>query len=193
MATDVSTILPEAFRHLKIGPASSLADDSDEAVAARNAAQGAVDYVLEACDWAFASTLADLPEAVGLIADENLPHTYRLPDDCVRLRAVGDGGVAWRHDADAMRADAAAPLRVRYTRRPEDLRAAPQRFRDAVALRLAWSLSGQYGQTDEAKRLLSRDLDDMLASAKMADNPASSPRRYDGSDARPDWVVEAMR
>lgn len=191
-----STIVAQAFRLMELSPVSSFGDDSEQAAAAAEQYPVALDICLEACDWSFASTLADLPALAalpdGVAADARLPHTFRLPGDCVTLREMVDPSAHWRRDDDLIRADRGQTLTIRYTRRIVNENAASASFRTAVAYQLASLLaprwvgkaSLQQGLADGAQLYLKRAMSD--------DRQAASSERYDGRPEQPDWLSEAM-
>lgn len=189
-----SNIAAQAFRYLEKSPISSFADDSEEASAATAQYPLALDMCLEAGDWSFASTLRDLSEraaTVDMVTDEDLPHVYTPPADVLRLRDVGPEGTRWRLDADGLRADAEAPLRIRYTARVTNEAALPAAFQTAVALRLAALLAPRFLNTQSKVQALQDEARYQLKEALRQDARNASHLRYDGLADQGDWVTEA--
>lgn len=189
-----STIVASAFRYMELSPISSLADDSEEALAAGEQYPSALRECLEASDWSFASRLVFLPRALlplTVAADPDLPYTYALPGDLVRIHEVGDAFAAWRRDMDSLRADHPGPLRLRYTAMISNEAALPATFRDAVALRLACLLGPRWLTTASKLDRLVQLQDRALKMAARQDGRNASPNRYDDNDAGGDWVSEA--
>lgn len=197
-----SHIVSLAFIALEKTPPASFADDSAEAAQALRFYPVALDRSLERGDWAFASTLADLPEMIlpdGIARDPALPFAFALPGDALRLREVGEGLVRWREDRvgdiRALRADCAGPLAVRYTARIASETLLPVSFRDAVALQLAVYLAPLFLGTQGKVETLKRDLAEAVKTALREDARTASEARYDGLDpgVSDDWVAEAVR
>lgn len=197
MAFSIATsiIVAQAFRYLELAPPSSFGDDSDNARDAAEMYPIAMNSCLAACDWSFASASVSLPPLSelpnGLATESAYPFHYKLPGDFVKLQQVGDGDVAFRVDADGLlRADADAPLRIRYTRKLTDEAILPADFQDAVAARLACYLGNRdLGTTSKLDRL--EQLAEMtLSKAMRGDRGSASSQRYDGRDDEGFWVDE---
>jgi hypothetical protein len=196
MTSSISTssIVREAFRLMELDPGSSLADGTAKAIAASEQYPEALRECLEQAEWSFASTIANLAEAVlpdGAIADPELPYLFTLPGDCVRLLSVGDDWTAWRLDAVGLRADDPAPLQIRYTTLISSEAALPATFRFLVALTLAIRLAPMF-QTNSTKL---EQLRDMAAKHRVLalrqDARTASQQRTDDLSAAGDWVSEA--
>lgn len=189
-----STIVSQAFRHMEMSPISSFGDDSEQAQSAAEQYPNALDECLEFADWSFASKLVFLPPAelpLTVAADPDLPYTYALPGDLLRIHECGDAFTAWRRDLDRLRADYAGPLRLRYTARITNEAALPARFRDAVSLRLATLLGPRWLTTTTKMDRLYQLQERALKQAARDDGRNASPGRYDDNDASGDWVSEA--
>lgn len=189
-----STIAAQAFRFIELGPIASFADDTEQAQAAAEQYPNAMAQCLEACDWSFASTLAFLPLATRGptdAEDPDLPNLFVLPGDLIRLHEVGDEETAWRKDMKYLRADYAAPLRVRYTARPVNETALPATFRLAVSLALALLLAPRWLVTQGKIATLEARYQEALQTAQRQDRGTASTRRYDGRPMQPDWAQEA--
>jgi hypothetical protein len=123
-----------------------------------------------------------LPEAVRpqtVAEDPELPYFYQVPGDLVRLLEVGDQHTAWRRDRDGLRADAPAPLRIRYTAAVANEAVLPAAFQTAVALRLAVLLGPRWLGTATKLRELERRQEAEMARAKKQDSRSASGARYD--------------
>lgn len=191
-----STIASQAFRLMELSAISSFADDTPQARAAAEQYPIAMAMCLEAADWSFASVLAALPPATldpGHAADEDLPFTYKLPGDCVRLIEVTDPDVKYRRDRDYLRADAPTSLTIRYTATPPDASKLPATFQTAVAFRLAALLAPKWIGAQTKITGLENGAERMLMAAMKQDARQASPARYDGRPEQPDWVSEATR
>lgn len=190
-----STIIAQAFGLVELSAPSSFADDSDQARDALLFYPVAIDICLEWTDWSFASRMASLPETslpAGVAADAGLPHVYALPADCVILRGLSDPSIPYRLDERLLRADAAAPLIIRYTRRITDEAALPASFRTAVALQLAVLMAPRWLGVDAKRERLVAQLDDLQRRASKSDARTASPQPY-GEAGGADWVAQALR
>ena len=195
-AIATATIVPQCFRFLEVTPPSSLDDDSDKAQDAAEQYPTALRQCLEAADWSFASVFVMLPPAIiplPFTSDPDLPYTYTLPGDIVRLQEVGDLGVRWRRDAAALRADDAGPLRVRYTAMVDDETSLPANFRVVVALHLALLLAPRWLVTQSKTQALEARAADLMKLAMRQDARMASEARYDGLPDQGDWAAEATR
>lgn len=185
---------------MELTPPSSLDDDSEKAAAANEQYDIALRMCLEAADWSFASTLAFLPPAVlpdAEAADPDLPYIYTLPGNLVRLHEVGDIDAAWRLDIidgnQTIRADQAAPLRVRYTAKIENEARLPATFQTAVAAQLALLLAPRWQPTTSKISMIADQHAQLLREALRRDSRMASQSRYDGQPDQGDWVTEARR
>lgn len=127
-----STIVAQAFGMVELSPPSSFADDTPQAQDAAQHYASSLDICLELNDWSFASRMVALSSAAlpeGVIADPDLPFSFRLPGDCIALREVKTRAVRFRLDEMILRADQPGPLPIRYTRRITDLRRADRNRR----------------------------------------------------------------
>ncbi|MBL4761765.1 MAG: hypothetical protein JKY93_03590 [Gammaproteobacteria bacterium] len=198
MAIPIATggIVDQAFRHMRLSPASSLQDGDEKATAARDQYPTALDYCLELGDWSFASTLADLMVVLdqNVVIDPKNPTAYKLPADCVRLIDVHPiGQISYRLDGDFLRTDNAGVCRVRYTRRINVESNLPGVFKALVSLRLALDLGPRFGMSNTREDRLNSQSIRALKVALRADAKLASARRYDGRDDDIDWVQEARR
>jgi len=190
-----STIAATAFRLMEISPISSFGDDTAQAQSAIEQYPNAMAQCLEAADWSFASQLVALPLAAlpeNWIVDPTLPNLFRLPGDLVMIRQVGDSpDTAWRRDQGYIWADAAAPLRLRYTKQITNEAALPATFQLAVSHALALLLSPQWMATASKQNELERRGEKILKNAMRQDSRMASPMRYDGRPMDGDWATEA--
>lgn len=194
-----SRIAQQAFRFLELSPLSSYADDSDQARAAAEAYPIALSTALAACDWSFASHLASLAQATeaGLVADPDLPFSFYLPDDFIRMQHVGPTSTGietrWRIDGLVLRSDAPGPQLIRYTRRVENEQQLPGTFQTAVAAQLAILLSARELEAMGKRDRIKQDYEAALTQAMREDRQSASSQRFraDGGDAESDWVSEA--
>lgn len=191
-----STIAAQAFRLMELGPISSFADETPQAQDAAQQYPVARRVCLEACDWSFASSIADLPEAelpVGTARSGAFPFLFKLPAKCLRVREVLDPMIEWRLDGDFLRADAAGPLSVRYTSDVENETRFPAMFIEAVAFRLAAMLAPRWIGAANKLQLLMQGAEQQLKEAMRADARQASSARYDGAPQGYDWLVEVLR
>ncbi|PZQ99932.1 MAG: hypothetical protein DI533_04690 [Cereibacter sphaeroides] len=191
-----STIAAQAFRFLELSPISSYGDGSEQASAAAEQYPIALASCLSAADWSDASTLARLPAAIlGAqdAIDPRLPFLYRLPADCLVVREVGDACVKWRVDKIGLRADAPAPLLIRYTARVENEAILPARLQTAIAAELALLLAPRFLTTQAKVASLRSVAPAYLKDAMRRDARSASDARYDGMEDQGDWVSEAIR
>jgi hypothetical protein len=200
-AIATSGIVSQAFRYMEMAPVSSLADDSEEALAASEQYPVALRMCLEQADWSFASILRDLPETVpasggAAMSDPGLPHVYALPSDLVVLRQVGDAhdvGLQWRVDRAFLRANRSGPLLIRYTGTIQNESLLPALFRDAVALQLAVLLMRRWVPTHTKHQGLREQLRDQILQALHADARSASAQSHDPLHNPGDWLREATR
>lgn len=191
-----STIAAQAFRFAEMGPISSFADETEQAQAAAEQYPDAISICLETADWSFASVMVSLPSkelAETQAADPDLPYSYGLPGDLIRLREVMDECTRWRIDLDLLRADRPAPLRIRYTARITNEARLPATFRKAVALQLAILLAPTYLRTQSKIQQLESQFRDTLEMAQRQDARMASTERYDGLTDQSDWASEAVQ
>lgn len=191
-----STIAAQAFRLMELGPISSFADDTPQAQDASQQYPVARRLCLEACDWSFASRIADLPEAVRPDTTPiatGFPHLFKLPADCLKVREVIDARIDWRLDGDFLRADRAGPLSIRYTADQSNETRFPAMFAEAVSWRLAAMLAPRWVGAANKIGLLEQGAGDSLKQAMRADARQASAARYDGRPDTVDWVDEVLR
>lgn len=189
-----STIAAQAFRAMEAGPISSFGDDTPQARAAAEQYPVAMMICLEAADWSFASVYAALPEinlTAPAVVDPDLPYSYALPGDCLLIREVIDPAIRYRRDRDALRANAAGPLRLRYTTMIDDESKLPATFRSAVAFRLASLIAPQWLTVDTKLARLEARAETALKQAMAADRQQASWSRYDARPDQSDWAAEA--
>ncbi len=190
-----STIVAQAWRFMELSPISSFADDTEQARSATEQYPNALRECLARADWSFASTIANLPEATlppTVAEDPELAYFFQVPGDLVRLLEVGEPGTLWRRDRDGLRADAPAPLRIRYTAEVTNEAILPAAFQTAVALRLATLLGPRWLGTATKLRELDRRFEMELAQAKKQDSRSASGARYDNDLADSgDWSQSA--
>lgn len=196
-ASSTSFILGQAFRFLKLAPPSSFDDDSDKARDAAQLYPVALRACLEAGDWSFASVVANLPQATLAATqdvDDDLPYAYQLPGDCVTIRRVGDGDVAWRIDkGELLRADQSGPLKIRYTATVDQEAKLPATFRLAVAARLASEMASYFGEAKSTVEYVDARYQALIKEALRADRTSASAERYDGQRPGCWWADEVTR
>lgn len=192
-----STIAQQAFTFMERSPLSALSDDSAEAIDAARVYPQAVDICLEAHDFSFARWLVDLPQLAavpsGGAADPDLPYTYALPSDCVKLRHISPEGFAWRVDGGLVRADVLGGIQLMYTRRVTDTKLLPASFQTAVSAQIAVLLAPFWVTTRTKRESLKDDFRNYLQLAISADRATASAARFDGNPEVGDWVAEATR
>lgn len=190
-----STIIAQAFRIMEMAPISSFGDDTPMARDAAEQYPVARRMCLSSNDWSFASTIADLPERADITpVDHDLPFSFTIPSDCVRLIGPVDKPVSWRRDRDAIRADAPGPLRVRYTSDVEIEDQLPATFQTAVAYQLAVLLAPRWVGAQARIAGIEDKAVIALRAAMKEDARSASLERYDGrTDHVADWVEFARR
>lgn len=195
MPIAAASIAAQAARFMELAPISSFADDTPLAQDMADQYELARLGCLEACDWSFASRAVTLPPRVPgtYDHDDDLPYAFSLPGDCARLIQVVDDWTRWRIDGRLLRADAAGPLRIRYTADITDEMSMSASFRTAVALRLAALLSPRWVGAETKIAALEDRASRALKEAMRLDARSASIERYDGGDpATTDWVGMAM-
>lgn len=197
VSVETTRIAQLACLTLERSPPASLEDDTDLARDLLAFYPDARDRCLEAGDWSFASTLVYLPEVSdlpdGYAADSDLPYLYAVPPDARRLLEVGTGLHRWRRDGVGIRADAPAPLRLRYTAAEPAESQWPAEFRTAVAMALAVLLAPRWLQTASKADNIERRAAQALKQAMRNHAADASQARYDGLTDAGDWVQEARR
>ena len=187
-----SNVVAQAWRFMELSPISSFDDDTEQARSAAEQYPNALRECLARADWSFASVLEMLPAAVlpaTVATDPELPYFYQTPGGMIRLHEVGDPSTQWRLDRDGLRADAPAPLRIRYTVQITNEATLPASFQTAVALRLAMLLGPRWLGTQSKLADLSRRFDMEIANAKKQDARSSSTVRYDDTGNSSDWAT----
>ncbi|MGR3521938.1 MAG: hypothetical protein ACU0FT_04210 [Paracoccus sp. (in: a-proteobacteria)] len=190
-----SGIAATAFRLMELAPFSSFADDTPQAQDAAQEYPRARRMCLEACDWSFASVVAYLPEARPETApDPELPFSYVLPGDCLRMMQTMCSDIRWRLDRRTVRADASGPLAIRYIADVEDEQILPASFQTAIAYRLAALMSPRWVGAENKAQGLEQRAEMSLRSAMKLDARSASIERYDGADPGvADWAAWAVR
>lgn len=189
----VSGIVAQAFRLLERTPISSLADDSEEAIAAASQYDVALGSCLADGDWTFASTLASLPAVDEPSLDPILAHVFQRPADLIRVQDVMPSGVRWRLDADRLRTDCPAPLVIRYTARITVETRLPDLFKTAVSYRLASLLAPRWTASINRADELFEKSEDYIARARRSDRRQASPERWDGRNPVRGWGSIAVQ
>lgn len=187
-----SNIVSQAFRFMEMSPISSFADDSEQATAALEQFPEAINQCMEMCDWSFASKFVDLPEAGSLPVDADLPFNFIRPGDLLRLIEVKPNSVQFRLDMDALRADQAAPLTIRYIAKITDESKLPALFKAAVSYRLAALLAPRWTTSANRTKYLSDEADAALKKAMRVDARSASTMRYDGMARQSSWTAGAL-
>lgn len=188
-----SEILAQAFRALELAPISGFGSDAQEVIAAEAQYEVARHMVIEACDWSWASVLADLPEISEAVQDADLPYAYQLPAACLLIRNVVPAYAAWRIDGRILRSDQTAPLRVRYSADITNENLIPATARTAIALQLAVLLAPKWLPTASKMQMLKAELQDAMARAMRNDRAQASVQPYDPTRPSFDIVAEALR
>ncbi len=186
-----SGIVRQAFRLMERDPLSSLADDTPEAIDAKEQFEIAMDEVLGRVDWSWASKRAELSPSEPAVPDADLPYFFVLPGDVLRLREVGPTGTKYRHDADGLYCAENGPLMVRYTSRLRNESRMPALVKTTVAFRLAFLLGPFWVQTASKIDALEQRYERSLKQAAREDSRSASGQRYDDLPQQPDWVESA--
>ena len=194
IAIAASTIVQLAFEAMEMSPPASFGDDSDQAQSAALHYDTALAICIEAQDWSFASTLAELSPVSGATPiDPDLPHAYALPADCRMLRDVGPAGTSWRSDAGLLRADHAVPILIRYSRNITDEALLPAAFRLAVALQLALLMAPRFVQVQGKVDRIEARLSQAMVTAARADARTASSAGWSQTAGDGDWASEARQ
>lgn len=189
-----STIIAQAFRLLKLGRPSSLADDDERVATARDFYPQALDMVIEANDWSFASHITSLSETTDAEAgaDARLPFIYALPNDCLTVREIIGYSASWRRDGRFLRADIAENIDLRYTRKLTNESMLTSAARHIVALQLAIMMAPTWVETLSDRDRLSDMKVRALRDAARADAQTATPAHY-REGAGGEWAAEALR
>ena len=185
-----STIVSDAFRQMELDPISAFGEDTEQASAAAEQYPEAINQCLERLDWSFASKFVQLSEASNLPSDDNLPYAYVRPGDMLRLIEVQPSSVQFRLDQDALRADHAAPLTIRYMMKITDEAKLPALFKRAVALRLAANMAMRWTSSTRTK-YLANEFEVAIREAMRADRNSASMQSYNGGSFAAMWADEA--
>lgn len=192
----MANIAATAFQAMELAPFSSFADDTPQAQDAATQYKSARRQCIEACDWSFASTVANLPPIADLDipSDPDLPGCYKVPGDCLVFRHPLNPFLRYRLDGRHLRADTSNILPVRYTRDIDNENLMTASFQQAVALRLAAMLSPRWVGAESKTRALEDRADLALQRAMRLDARSASLERYDGADfGVQDWAGWAIR
>jgi len=194
--TATSTIVTQAFRFMELTPPSSLADNSEKANAANEQYEIALRSCLEQEDFSFARRLVSLPPAVlpeNTAVDADLPFSFSLPADLVKLRSVKQKDRKWRIDGKLLRSNTRENLNLLYTRLIEDEINLPAMFQTAVSYQLAVLLAPKYVASRTKRADLVSDGANALRMAIQNDAVSASHARWDGQGDQDDWVYGATR
>lgn len=201
-----SGIIGQALRYMRLSPVARMDPDAEVLPALVDAFDQSINTCLQASDWSFASVLVSLPLAAlpaGAASDDSLIYSYSLPGDLIILRRVGDAGTRWRCDAGHMRADAPAPLTIRYTARMTREEFLPATFKTAVALQIASLLGARWAGAVIAaddiamqasmilKQAMREDSRHAVAERALADRALAGDGLGYGSTN--DWASEAIQ
>lgn len=194
-----SSVIGQALRFMHLAPVARHDPQSELLPALRDAFDSAIDELLSAADWSFASVLVLLPQAFPAITSEtDMPTLAMLPGDLVQLREVRPQGARWRIDGSTLRCDVAAPVTIRYTARITREEALPAAFLTAVALQIALMLGARWAggavNPDDLAALAAKTLKQAMrddtrhaSTARAIDLPELSYGLSDG-----DWATEAV-
>lgn len=192
----VFDIAQQACVFMEVTPISSLDDDGELAQLLKARYDAARDACLEVADWSFASRMVQLStvsfDDPTFVLDPDLPYSYGLPADCLRIQEIF-GAANWRIDADVLRADVPAPLRLRYTAKVVNEERLPAEFRLAIAYRLAAILAPRFTSTQSKVGDLLTMAEQSLKRAAKNSARDASPARYDGQADQGDWVDRVRR
>lgn len=192
-SVSTDTIVSMAFILMEQTPPSSMSENTQRARDAKRLYPVALNACLEQCDWGFASKVESLPLLATVPEDSDLKYAFQRPQDMVRLISVADKEIEWREDADAIRADVAGPLKVRYTKKIENENAVPALFQQAVAAELAAMLAPSIVKSNRRAVQLKDDAGVAMGKAMSRLSRTASRRRYDGRPRQPDFATEAVR
>jgi hypothetical protein len=193
VAIAASTIVQQAFRFMEMRSPASFADDSEQATAAAEQYDIALEMCLAFTDWSFASTVANLSNVVpnGIPVDPRMPFLFVLPEDMVMLREVIDPAGAYRADKGYLRSQVTGPLTIRYTSTITNEKHLPATFRTAVALQLAILLGPVYVEVQSKMDRLTSALTDALKLAARHDARTASPASWTSERDAGDWATGA--
>lgn len=195
-----SGVIGQALRFMHLAPVARHDPLSELLPALRTAFDDAMDELLSAADWSFASVLVQLPQAFPAItAETDMPTHCVLPGDLVQLREVRPQGARWRIDGRTLRCDAQAPVTIRYTARITREEALPAAFLTAVALQIALMLGARWAggavNPEDLAALAAKTLKQAMrddtrhaSTARAIDLPQYSYGLADG-----DWATEAVQ
>lgn len=200
-AVDLATsaIIGQALRFMHLSPVVRHDPTSELLPALRDGFNDAIDELLSAADWSFASVLVTLPQAFPTItAETDMPTLCMLPGDLVQLREVRPQGSVWRLDGSTLRTDADAPVTIRYTARITREDALPATFQTAVALQIALLLGARWAGGAVEPEDLAMLAAKTLKQAMRDDTRHASPARavplpdlgYGTGEG--DWAMEAV-
>ncbi|MEX0306028.1 MAG: hypothetical protein AB3N12_01465 [Ruegeria sp.] len=194
IAIAASTIAQQAFREMEVAPIGSFADGSPQAAAASEQYPDALNAMLEAHDWSFASKIVQLPQISGTEeTDPDLIYRYKLPSDLVALRRVYPKGLKFRRDGNEIRCTQSGGLTVRYTWSITNEALLPSTFKRVVSLELAIRLAPQYVSSRTKRADLKNDLIAALDACWTSHKYDASHDRLDDLPEQSDWACEATR
>ncbi len=198
-----SPVIGQALRFMRLAPVARHDPGSELLPALTEAFDTAIDDLLAACDWSFASTVIILqqsPLPPGVASDDRLTACVLLPDTLIRPRQLWPETARWRIDGQIMRHDAPGAVTLRYTARVTREEVLPATFRTALALHIALRLGGRFagsgfdpqGIEDTALATLKQAMrEDGLQASRATWSEAQGGGLAYGSEG--DWALEAMR
>jgi len=157
---------------------TSLTDDTKQARACNGAYTHVRDEVLRAHPWNAAiarASLAKLATSPAFGYDDE----YQLPADCLRVVEVYDTTLPWVVEGKKLLSDEGSPLSIRYVRREEDPNQWDSLLVSAVAARLAMELCEELTQSNTKREIATREYEDLLSRARMADGQEQSPMPFE--------------
>lgn len=171
MAESIVAICNRALDYLGQSPIISLEDGSPPAAILSRSYGPARDKVLRSYPWNCARRRAALP-ALTIAPAFGFAHSFQLPPDCLRVLNVQDeieGAITWRVEGRTILSDEAAPLRICYVARIDDVTLFDPMLDDVIAARLAADVAYGITGTHKAQEAM-RDLyAEQMVLARRAD------------------------
>ncbi|WP_448207287.1 hypothetical protein [Azospirillum sp. sgz302134] len=144
-------------------------EDSAAARSCRRYYDGARDAVLRAYPWNCATRRAHLA-ALSPPPPFGFDQRYRLPDDCLTVRAIwGAPDAPWQIEGRELLTNVAAPLPIVYTARLDDESLFDPSLAAAVAARLAWDMASTLIDSQTAMDALEARYRRTLQEARQTD------------------------
>jgi len=173
---DQVTITNQALGFLGANPITSLSDNSDQAILAKNIYEDIRDTCLEEGDWSFAlNTYKLVKDSVAPIFGEG--EYYEIPKEIIRIVAVNQNQSWWRIEGNKIRTQAGA-AEVLAVKRVTDIDSMSPMFRQALAARMAVDMALPITQSKTMHSQMVILFEGKMDAARANDGMQGTSRRF---------------